>query len=240
MQKQWFPVVLVLLLPLGGCGRSEEAEEQAPPAAPSSCPALIKCAADGDCSQGLLCESKACVPADLAKEVRDARKAKAESAVAAQAASTAEATEPSPIPPIPTERSNPPKGNEWKQGVEVNTQQSNSQPDKCSLRVLREWAQVTCRDDYTGYEAMQNFGTEGQDYFVSVKPNKVVDFVFRLRKGKAQSVQICGEKAKATLFVNWPAEKDRPTHIALGKGAKCKGEKDDDQEGKKKQKSKKK
>ena len=33
--------------------------------------------------------------------------------------------------------------------------------------------------------------TKRQDYFVSVSPNAVVDIVFRLRKGKSQSVQIC-------------------------------------------------
>ncbi len=167
------------------------------------------------------------MPAALAQEVRAARKAKS---AASTVPEPAPEPAPSPIPEIPSEQSNPPQGAEWKQGVEVNTQQSNSQPDKCTVRVLREWVQVTCREDYESYEALENFGTKGRDYFASAIPNKVVDFVFRLRKGKAQSARICGEKSQATLFVNWPAEKDRPTHIALGKGAKCEEKKDQDEE----------
>jgi hypothetical protein len=229
MSSRANPGLMILVLTLSGFGCAKKADDPAPRPAASTLPGPAKCGSDGDCAAGLLCESKACVPADLAQEVRAARRAKAENAVAV---APAPSTEPpvSPIPEIPTELSPPPQGTEWKQGVEVNTQQSNSQPDKCTLRVLREWVQVTCREDYSSYEAMENFGTKGRDYFASVQPNKVVDFVFRLRKGKAQSVKICGEKAQATLFVNWPAEKDRPTHIALGKGARCEGDKDGEEE----------
>ncbi len=230
MQSRFDLVPLILLLSLAGFGCSKKSEEQPAQASPSTLPGPAKCASDGDCSKGLLCEGQACVPGALAKEVRAARKAKQTEAATVAPAPSAEPAE-NPIPPIPTERSKPPQGTEWKQGVEVNTQQSNSQPDKCSVRVLREWVQVTCRDDYASYEAMENFGTQGRDYFASALPGKVVDLVFRLRKGKAQSARICGEKAQATLFVNWPAENDRPTHIALGKGAKCEEGKDEEKDG---------
>jgi hypothetical protein len=226
MQNQHHPIPLLVLVAMASFGCGKKTDDQAPQGSPSTLPGPSKCASDADCSKGLLCEAKACVPSALAEEVRAARKAKTEPQVVAEPAPTAEPAA-SPVPPIPTESSKPPQGTEWKQGVDVNTQQSDSQPDKCTVRVLREWVQVTCREDYASYEAIENFGTKGRDYFASALPNKVVDLVFRLRKGKAQSARICGEKAQATLFVNWPAEKDRPTHIALGKGAKCEGEKDD-------------
>ena len=209
-------------------GCEKKTDEQTPQGSPSSLPRPPTCATDDDCSAGLLCEAKACVPASLAKEVREARKAKNAPEVIAAAPSAEPPA--SPVPSIPTAPSNPPQGTEWKQGVAVNTQQSDSQPDKCTVRVLREWVQVTCRDDYASYEGIENFGTKGRDYFASALPNKVVDLVFRLRKGKAQKARICGEKAQATLFVNWPAEKDRPTHIALGKGAKCEDTEDSDKD----------
>ncbi len=194
------------------------------------------CASDSDCKNGLLCESRVCVPKDVAEKARAATAAVATTATAAPTA-TATATvlqpaptpEPAPvvdegpIPLIPTERSNPPQGNEWLQGKEVNTQNVHSQPDKCEMRVLREWLQVTCREHYVGYEKMENFGQKFSDYYESVDPGRVVSFVLRLKKGKTQAVRICAPDKRASLFVNWPPTADRPAHIALGKGPACDG-----------------
>jgi hypothetical protein len=128
-----------------------------------------------------------------------------------------------PIPPIPSEPSKPPKGTEWKEGKIVNTQHAASQPDKCEMRVLREWLQVTCLEEYGGYEKMENFGRKHVDYFQSVEPWRVVSFVLRMKKGRTQAVRICGKDKRASLFVSWPASADRPKHIALGKGPRCDG-----------------
>jgi hypothetical protein len=195
------------------------------------------CASDADCKNGFLCEASVCIPkavADKARAAASAAKAPAAPTVppaptapppdaAPAPAPTAPVAEEGPIPLIPRERSNPPQGTEWDEGKEVNTQEINSQPNNCEMRVLREWLNVTCRQDYLGYEKMENFGKKLQDYYERVDPGQVVSLVVRLRPGKAQAVRICGEKKRASLFVNWPQGADRPKDIALGRGPACDG-----------------
>jgi hypothetical protein len=73
------------------------------------------------------------------------------SATAAAASATAGATPPNKdkiavdeskidksIPDIPSERSAPPTMEEWKTGTVVNSQQKNSRPDRCELKIVRE------------------------------------------------------------------------------------------------------
>ena len=218
-------VAIALLGIVSGCMSKEKSGQ-----------AGSECGGDFDCKNGFLCESKVCVPAEVAQKVRAAASA-AESKTPPLANTGVTTLQPEvvpsptpppvvaegPIPLIPSERSNPPQGNEWTQGKEVNTQNPHSQPDKCEMRVLREWLQVTCRDDYVGYEKMENFGQKFHDYYESVDPGRVVSFVLRLKRGKAQAVRICAPDKRASLFVNWPAAEDRPKHIALGKGPACDG-----------------
>jgi hypothetical protein len=210
---------LAAITATAGCKKATKAdtEKQADPAAAKQ---PKKCQSDDDCPKGTLCESNACVPEEVADKVRQAAKPVATLARAPSAIPEG------PIPAIPSDKSNPPKGNEWVDGKEVNTQESNSQPDRCSMRILREWLQVSCREDYSGYEKMESFGLKNRDYFEFVQPGRVVSFVVRLRKGKTQSVRICGEDQRATLFVNWPAQEDRPIHVALGRGPACEGNDD--------------
>jgi hypothetical protein len=224
MLDRTLPMALVLLALTAGCKKSDEADPGKPTAA-SATTEPAKCSKDADCKGGTLCESSACVPAEVARKVREA--AKKEASVAPAPATSAEP--PNPIPAIPTEKSNPPKTTEWDEGKDVNTQETNSQPDKCTMRILREWLQISCREDYSSYEKMENFGLKNADYFEFVQPGRVVSFVVRLQRGKTQTVRICGEGRRATLFVNWPAQKDRPVHVALGKGPACEGEDDQEQ-----------
>jgi hypothetical protein len=89
------------------------------------------------------------------------------------------------------------------------------------MKVMREWLRVSCHGDVVGYEKMENFGTKNGDYFEMIKPDNLASFVVRLKRGKTQSVRICRKKDRASLFVNWPASKDRPVHVALGRGPVC-------------------
>lgn len=191
-----------------------------------------ECSRDSECRSDLLCEGAMCVPKAVAERARSANSgAKADRATATPVAcaspppptTSAVAQVEGPIPLIPTERSNPPQGSEWDQGKAVNTQHPASQPDKCSMHILREWLQVTCREDYRGYEKMENFGVKNADYYERIDPGRVLSFVLRLKKGKTQAIRFCGPGRRASLFVNWPAAADRPTHVALGKGPACDG-----------------
>lgn len=129
----------------------------------------------------------------------------------------------SDIPAIPTTNSDPPKGKEWDQGVEVNTQAANSRPADCVMHVLREWLSIYCSGDVTGFEKMENFGREGFDYYMSIRKGKHAHIVLRMKKGRSQKIRICRKDNRASLFVSWPSGSGQPRHVALGKGPACDG-----------------
>jgi hypothetical protein len=39
--------------------------------------------------------------------------------------------------------------------------------------------------------------------------------VFRLKKGRVTTLRIHRDGNRASLFINWPASKDRPVEVAL-------------------------
>jgi hypothetical protein len=130
---------------------------------------------------------------------------------------------PNEIPDIPADRSDPPSLAEWATGCDVNTQGAGSQAGDCTLKIKREWLQVTCRGEVKGYEELEGFGSEGLDYFKQIVPGQLASFVVRLRKGKSQKVRICRDKERASLFVSWPPANAKPTIVALGVGPACDG-----------------
>lgn len=127
------------------------------------------------------------------------------------------------VPEIPAGKSNPPKGNEWDEGVVINTQGKTTWPPRCQMRVLREWLRVHCSGDVVGHEKMEGFGVKGSDYYFQLVPNKYASLVTRMKRGDTLTLRICREKSRASLFVSWPGGSDRPKHIALGKGPACDG-----------------
>jgi hypothetical protein len=192
------------------------------------------CKKDGDCKNGFLCEADTCVPEAVAKAARGAGSAKGDSEKAADPAAIKSAEETagdvapdcgdkSKVPAIASDDSDPPKLTEWDKACEVNTQGAGSQPSDCTMRVLREWLQVTCRGDYGGFEKMENFGKEGFDFFKQIQAGSLVSFVMKLKSGRNQKIRICGREGRASLFVSWPGAQDRPLHIALAKGPHCDG-----------------
>src|SRR5688572_12328677 len=156
-----------------------------------------ECSADGDCKNGFLCESKVCVPKEVAEKARAAAPANSAAAVSTVApAATAPATTEAPagagagkgIPEIPEGRSKPPSVAEWSDAGEVNTQEPNSQPDKCFTKVVREWLKVHCDGNVVGVEAMEAFGKQNADYFYSISSGKDEEFVVRLNRTKTQKL----------------------------------------------------
>lgn len=127
------------------------------------------------------------------------------------------------VPDIPSEKSNPPQGAEWDQGIPVNTQGANARGKQCSMHVLREWLRIYCSGKVIGYEKKEDFGQETVDYFEKIVPGKYASFVIRLKKGKNQKIRICRENDRASLFVSWPPSTDKPKNIALGTGPVCDG-----------------
>lgn len=128
---------------------------------------------------------------------------------------------PSTIPPIPSTRSKPPTVAEWGKACDVNTQGEGSQPPDCTMKIMREWLQVSCRGEVSGYENLSDFGSEGADYFKQIQLGQMASFVVRLRKGRNQKVRICRGSQRASLFVSWPPSKDNPSIVALGIGPGC-------------------
>jgi hypothetical protein len=130
---------------------------------------------------------------------------------------------PSTIPDIPSERSDPPTLAEWGNACDVNTQGAGSQAADCTMKIKREWLQLTCRGKVSGYEQFDGFGNEGQDYFQQIRQGEMASFVVRLRKGRSQKVRICRGNERASLFVSWPPSSPKPTIVALAAGPACDG-----------------
>ena len=107
----------------------------------------------------------------------------------------------------------------------MNTQGAGSQAGDCTMKVYREWLQVTCRGNMTGYEQFDKngFGAKGADYYEQHTPGKMASFVVRLRKGRNPKVRLCRGDERASLFVSWPPSEAKPKIIALGAGPKCDG-----------------
>jgi hypothetical protein len=194
------------------------------------------CSSDEDCKNGFLCEAKTCVPESVAKKARGSgagdkgttdESVKGGKPPAATPPAAAPATktcgDPSQVPEIPSTRSNPPQGPEWDGACSINTQGANAQPNHCNMRIVREWLMVTCTGDVLGFEKMEEFGNEGQDYYKQFTPGQLGSFVVRLMRGHNQKVRICRSSDRASLFVSWPQGSERPNNVALGTGPVCDG-----------------
>ena len=124
------------------------------------------------------------------------------------------------IPDIPSDRSKPPTVDEWKAGTVVNSQEKNSRPDKCELRIVREWLKINCTGDVLGINDLDGFGAEGTDHFKSIKEGQLADIVVRLKENQALSTRIVrNAEGDAALFTHWPKGAKKPYIIALGRGA---------------------
>jgi hypothetical protein len=124
------------------------------------------------------------------------------------------------IPDIPSDRSKPPTIEEWKTGTVVNSQEKNSRPDKCEMKIVREWLKVKCEGDVLGVNDLDGFGVEGTDHFKALQEGKFADIVVRLKEGQALSTRIPrGAEGDALLFTHWQKGAKKPYIIALGRGS---------------------
>ena len=119
------------------------------------------------------------------------------------------------IPEIPTGRSNPPTVAEWSAAATVNTQGANSQAQDCFMKIVREWVKVHCEGDVKSISDKDGLPRSSADYYESIRLGTMADFVFRLKKGRTMKMRIHRDGNRASLFINWPASKDRPVHVAL-------------------------
>lgn len=189
---------------------------------------VISC---GALALALLACKKESAPSPAATESKPATATPAATAAPPASAATAAAAagskgpsfKISDVPDIPSEKSNPPQGAEWDQGVAVNTQGAGSRAKRCSMHVLREWLRIYCSGKITGYEKKEDFGELGHDYYEKIVAGKYASFVIRLKKGENQKIRICREGDRASLFVSWPPTADKPKNIALGQGPECDG-----------------
>lgn len=119
-------------------------------------------------------------------------------------------------PAVPSGTSAPPTVAEWTSAAEVNTVAANSKPKDCTMKMVREWLKVNCTGKIKAVTNMEGFGKKNFDYFELVTPDKVADFVVRVKKGNAIKARILrnGESG-ASLFVNWPGQLDKPSIVAL-------------------------
>jgi len=118
----------------------------------SSGEAGAKCAGDGDCKNGLLCEGEVCVPEEVAKRARAAASAAAAAPAPAVPTPTPSASASSAVPgDEPTVRgfegagmkSKVPTITEWNEAGEVTVRHSS--PLGCETKMVREWLRVSCR-----------------------------------------------------------------------------------------------
>lgn len=124
------------------------------------------------------------------------------------------------IPDIPTERSKPPTLDEWKAGTVVNSQEKNSRPDRCEMKIVREWLKIKCEGDVLGINDLDGFGAEGTDHFKALKEGQFADIVVRLKEGQALSTRIPrGAEGDALLFTHWQKGAKKPNIVALGRGS---------------------
>ena len=124
------------------------------------------------------------------------------------------------IPDIPTERSKPPTIDEWKAGTVVNSQEKNSRPDKCEMKIVREWLKIKCEGEVFGINDLDGFGAEGTDHFKALQEGKFADIVVRLKEGQALSTRIPrGAEGDALLFTHWQKGMKKPNIVALGRGS---------------------
>ena len=129
------------------------------------------------------------------------------------------------LPDVPEGKSKPPTVAEWKDAPEVNSQEKNSRPADCFMKMKREWLKVNCTGEGAEIIDRDGFGKEGTDYFVfQTKPKgspipSAVDVVVRLKEGQSLTMQVHRIRAQsAALFTHWPKGAKKPNIVALGGG----------------------
>ena len=173
--------------------------------------AMVLCAAG--CSKDSAADSKGAAPTATKADEKPVTTAAPKPSAAPTADKPAEVA--GGVPDIPETQSKPPSVAEWATGKEVNTVGPNSAAKDCTMKIVREWLKINCTGKIVDATMMEGFGKDGFDYFQSVKPGTMADFVVRVKKGGALKLRINREKDRASLFMNWPSGSPKPTIIAL-------------------------
>ncbi len=204
---------MVLAGALLACKQSEKAE---PPAA--AAPAVADgtqgaaCKGDGDCKNGLLCESGACLPADRVQLLRSAAAASATAAATAAATTTATA-KPDDLTGVGG-RSKVPTTAEWNSVGEITVRHSG--PLGCETKMVREWFRSSCRTGPGAHQILDvkvrsTSGMAKGEVFTLVRSG-VASVVLPVRPGtKAELEYVWNDWGKRTLTVHFPSGAPKPT-----------------------------
>lgn len=125
------------------------------------------------------------------------------------------------IPAIPEGQSAPPTVAEWSTACHVNNQEKNSHAKNCVMKIVREWLQITCGGDALGYEKLEGLSKLGAEYFEFHREHALASLVVRLKKNGYLKGRFCRSGDRASVFTNWPGDKDRPSYVALSAGSAC-------------------
>lgn len=114
------------------------------------------------------------------------------------------------MPTIPSGRSKVPTVADWRDAREVNTAHRSSRAAACRIRMVREWAKVSCLGGASedNLEQLSSLGAKNSDYFY-VNSADLFDLVFRLRQGTALDFR--GNDFE--LAVKWPQTADVPQQL---------------------------
>ena len=110
---------------------------------------------------------------------------------------------------------------DWISAPEVNMAPENHRAPACSVRVLSAWAKLICVrrtasfSDYPPvFGALQGFGTQGVDYFISIWAGSYSTIEFRLQRGHTQRAELHWDGSPGALEAIWPEDSSKPTLIA--------------------------
>jgi hypothetical protein len=125
------------------------------------------------------------------------------------------------IPEIPASETPPPTVGEWLNACPVNNGGPNTHPDDCTMKVVREWVQISCRGPVTGYEMIEGLSAPNSRNVFEFHGGDVESILFRFKKGMYPKGRLCRSTKSAVFFLSWPQNEAKPKFMSLGKRDEC-------------------
>jgi hypothetical protein len=126
------------------------------------------------------------------------------------------------VPDVPVQDADRAAEADWVHAVPVNTSAHAARTGKCSLRLLGQWARLSCElpsPAFTSWEKFEGFGGKDVDHFVTVLGNaKTFQLDFRMRPGgRAEGLLALdqGMKGRVAVVFAWPKDAARPTVLSV-------------------------
>ncbi len=189
------------------CKQSKESPSADKPVAEANGTQGSKCASDGDCKNGFLCESSVCLPADRVQQIRAATQAPAPATATATA--TAAHQKPDELTGVGG-RSKVPTTAEWNGVGEITVRHSG--PLGCETKMVREWLRVSCRgNQVTGVQVLSTTGM-GKGEVFTFSRSGVASAVLPVRSGYTARIRYTWANwGSRTLSMQFPNGAPRPS-----------------------------